>query len=79
MLYDNKRDSDGNPNTKALNPNQNYAEDVNAENVDFLSNGFKVRGTGVKINNSTNLFIYWAFAAEPLVANVGASIPATAR
>ena len=77
MLYDNKRDVD-NPNTKALMPNLNNAEDVNAENVDFLSNGFKCRGTGVKLNNSTDKFIYMAFAAEPLVANVGQSIPATA-
>jgi len=78
MLYDNKRDSDSNPNTKALNPNQSYAEDANAENVDFLSNGFKCRGTGVKLNNSSNVFAYFAFAEEPLVANVGSSIPATA-
>ena len=79
MLYDNKRDNDGNPNTKSLMPNLNNAEDVNAENVDFLSNGFKCRGTGVKLNNSTDTFAYFAFAAEPLVANVGAGVPATAE
>ena len=78
MLYDNKRDNDGNPNTKALMPSESNQEDVNAENVDFLSNGFKCRGTGVKLNNSTDTFAYFAFAAEPLVANVGGSIPATA-
>ena len=77
MLYDNKRDP-ANANTKSLMPNLNNAEDVNAENVDFLSNGFKCRGTGVKLNNSTDTFAYFAFAAEPLVANVGGSIPATA-
>ena len=78
MLYDNKRDTDGNPNTKSLMPNLSNAEDVNAENVDFLSNGFKCRGTGVKLNNSTDTFAYFAFAAEPLVANIGAGVPATA-
>ena len=80
MLYDNKRDTDvdGNPNTRSLMPNLTNAEDVNAENVDFLCNGFKCRGTGVKLNNSTDTFAYFAFAAEPLVANVGAGVPATA-
>ena len=80
MLYDNKRDTDvdGNPNTRSLMPNLTNAEDVNAENVDFLSNGFKCRGTGVKLNNSTDTFAYFAFAAEPLVANIGAGVPATA-
>ena len=77
MLYDNKRDP-ANANTKSLMPNLNNAEDVNAENVDFLSNGFKCRGTGVKLNNSTDTFAYFAFAAEPLIANVGNGIPATA-
>jgi hypothetical protein len=76
MLYDNKRDVD-NPNTKALMPNLNNAEDVNAENVDFLSNGFKCRGTGVKLNNSTDKFIYMAFAEAPLVGSN--NVPCTAR
>ena len=80
MLYDNKRDNDGNPNTKSLMPNLSNAEDTYAENVDFLSNGFKCRGTGVKLNNGSDTFAYFAFAAEPLVANVGTNgIPATAK
>ena len=78
MLYDNKRDID-NPNTKSLMPNATNQEDVNAENMDFLSNGFKCRGTGVKMNTGTNVFLYMAFAEEPLVANVGQGIPATAK
>ena len=47
MLYDNKRDTDGNPNRKALMPSETSAEDVNAEQLDFLSNGFKARAVGV--------------------------------
>ena len=78
MLYDNTRDVD-NPNTKALIPNDTNVEDVNAENMDFLSNGFKCRTVGVKMNNSSNVFTYYAFAEEPLVANVGQGIPATAK
>ena len=80
MLYDNKRDTDGNPNRKALMPSETNAEDVNAEQLDFLSNGFKTRAVGVKLNDNAQTFLYWAFAAEPLVANVGANgVPATAQ
>ena len=43
------------------------------------SNGFKIRESGAGTNNSGETYIYMAFAEEPLVANVGASIPATAR
>ena len=34
--------------------------------------------SGVKLNNSTDTFAYFAFAAEPLVAIIGAGVPATA-
>jgi hypothetical protein len=46
--------------------------------MDFLSNGFKLRASNTEQNGSSTSYIYMAFAAEPLVANVGASIPATA-
>jgi len=55
----------------------NYAEA--AKKVDQLSNGFKIYETDTAINASGGSYIYMAFADEPLVANVGASIPATAR
>ena len=47
--------------------------------IDQLSNGFKIRGSANDTNGSNGAYIYMAFAAEPLVANVGESIPATAR
>ena len=47
--------------------------------IDFLSNGWKMRGTTGGMNASGGTYIYMAFAEEPLVANVGNSIPATAR
>tara|TARA_R100000406_G_scaffold75101_1_gene55507 strand:+ start:2021 stop:3100 length:1080 start_codon:yes stop_codon:yes gene_type:complete len=51
----------------------------NASGFDFLSNGFKVRSTSAGVNANGENFIYMAFAAEPLVANVGVNgIPATA-
>ena len=46
--------------------------------IDIVSNGFKLRRSDV-LNESGDPYIYIAFAEEPLVANVGASIPATAR
>ena len=46
--------------------------------IDMLSNGFKCRVGNDEVN-TTNDYIYMAFAAEPLVANVGQGIPATAR
>ena len=38
-----------------------------------------MRGTTGGMNASGGTYIYMAFAEEPLVANVGNSIPATAR
>ena len=76
-MCDNKR-STFNPNNTVLNPNVNSAEATNNPQ-DFLSNGFKIRGTEGNTNTSGNTYIYMAFAEEPLVANVGQSIPATAK
>ena len=78
-LKDNKRDID-NPVITQLFPNLNNADNTNSSSyVDFLSNGFKFRGTDSGINGSGSSYIYMAFAEQPLVANVGAGIPATAR
>ena len=44
--------------------------------MDFLSNGFKCRGTGVKMNTGSNEFIYIAFG-QPLVGSN--NVPVTAR
>ena len=56
----------------------NNVEYTAATRGDFLSNGFKLRTTSNGYNDSLK-YIYMAFAEEPLVANVGQSIPATAR
>ena len=79
FLFDSARDTH-NVNYKLLYPNGNNAEytGVSARN-DFLSNGFKMRITDAKENGSGSTYIYMAFAEEPLVANVGQGIPATAR
>ena len=75
MIYDNKREGYNvdNDHLKANNSDQEGTSD----DLDLLSNGFKLRTSGSGENSGN--FIYMAFAEEPLVANVGASIPATAR
>jgi hypothetical protein len=50
-----------------LYANGNYAEDSNVTNraEDFLSNGFKIRSSGVYLNASSGTYIYMAFAENP--------------
>ena len=82
VMFDSKRSdiANANPNDQVLFPSGSDAElsSVTRE-TDTLSNGFKFRATGGNINASGETYIYLAFADEPLVANVGESIPATAR
>ena len=63
-IYDNKRDTD-NPNEKYLRAQANNAETTSVNNdVDFLSNGVKMRGTG-EPNASGITYIYIAFEESP--------------
>ena len=67
---------------RTLTASQNAVEYTGTDdfgNTDILSNGFKIRTSYAEANASGGTYIYMAFAEEPLVANVGASIPATAR
>jgi hypothetical protein len=50
-----------------LFPNVSDAEQVNAvtRQTDFLSNGFKLRGTNAGVNGSGTTYIYMAFAENP--------------
>ena len=69
--------------TSKIFANTNAVEDTGSENtMDFLSNGFKPRGTGSSenINGSGYSYIYMAFAENPFVGNdSGTAVPATAR
>jgi hypothetical protein len=76
-IFDNRRNG-YNPTERNLQANLNNAEDTGRD-LDILSNGFKQRNGGAEGNGNNSTYIYMAFAAEPLVANVGQSIPATAR
>ena len=46
-------------------------------NVDFVSNGFKIRNTGGDHNEDGGKFVYLAFAEQPLVTSGG--VPSNAR
>ena len=74
FLYDNKRGYNGAMN--ALFPDEVAAEGAAADNIDLLSNGFKLRTAGAILNSATT-FSYIAFAAAPLVGSN--NVPANAR
>jgi len=74
FLYDNKRGYNGS--MTALFPDETAA-DASANNIDLLSNGFKLRTGGAILNANGTKYIYMAFAGEPLVSTNGNA--ATAR
>ena len=77
IMYDNKR----NPFNAADNriyANTTSAEVINsAYDIDFLSNGFKTRGTNSLMNHDGSPYIFMAFAEAPLVGSN--NVPCTAR
>jgi hypothetical protein len=78
-LQDVKRSTE-NPSIIMISPNSTNGDNSTTNNsIDIVSNGFKVRTNDGRLNNSGATYIYMAFAKEPLVANVGQSIPTTAR
>jgi len=73
-LHDNKRDPI-NVCDAALKPNNSSTEE-DTDRLDFVSNGFKHRSSGGGYNSS-NTFIYMAFAESPFVNSNG--VPNNAR
>ena len=78
IVYDSARDPDNFVN-KRIYVNTSGAEDPHASNdhVDFVSNGFKQRSAGTRLNASGGSYIYIAFAENPFGGDGVA--PATAR
>jgi len=76
IMYDNKRD-ELNPNTATLLPDDSASEYNIGRDIDFLSNGFKMRANYSGNNNSGDSYIYMCFAENPLVSSAG--VPCTAR
>jgi hypothetical protein len=77
QMFDNKRDVDNVANHR-LFPSLNNAENSDTNNnIDIVSNGFKMRTSNGDTNANGSTFIYMAFAENPFVTSTG--IPATAR
>ena len=68
-IRDNKRVTN-NPNNERLFPNRNDTKSV-GEGVDFYSNGFKIRNSGSGSNANDKIYIYMAFAEQPLTTQYG--------
>jgi len=76
-ITDNKRDT-YNVTYKRLFTNTSDAENTGLNpNLDFYSNGFKLRSTDSSNNASGGTYIYMAFAESPFTTSTG--IPTTAR
>jgi len=68
-MYDNVR-STQNTTDDVLLANGNDVEGaVSGKSIDFLSNGFKLRGTDNETNDNNDVHVYMAFAASPFVTS----------
>ena len=79
-MLDNKRPSTGqNPADDILFPDTSDAESASQTDrlVDFVSNGFKIRGDSGQMNGNGEKSIFMAFAEAPLVGSN--NVPANAR
>jgi len=79
QMMDNKRNA-FNVLNRVIYPNLSQGEDTTgatSNTIDFVSNGFKSRGSNAQSNGSGSTYIYMAFAENPFVTSTG--IPACAR
>ena len=70
FIYDNARHPN-NPKTARIYANASDAESAVTDDIDFLSNGFKIRTSATSTNGNGNTHIYAAFAENPFQANGG--------
>ena len=76
VTLDNVRNP-GNVANKAFKTSDNTTERTSGYEVDFLSNGFKVRASSGQIGGNNSVYVYAAFAEAPFVTSNGA--PGNAR
>ena len=74
-VYDNQRDT-FNPHDTVLVTNSNDGELTTDNYVDFLSSGFKIRGTSSVTNSDGGTYVYCAWAEHPFVTSGGVPCPA---
>ena len=75
QVWDNKRDPENSVNNSSLP--DNVAADQTDQEIDFLSNGFKIKTVGHHVNGDGITFVYMAFAEAPFVNSKG--VPCNAR
>ena len=73
-IYDNKREG-YNVDNDMLRPNLSDAEQTD-DDLDILSNGFKLRRNSTAFNGSSNTYLYMAIGQSLVGSN---NIPCTAR
>ena len=76
-MLDNKRDPFNDSTESNLFADSSNAENTTYKEIEFVSNGMKVRSSGTGTNASGGTYIYMAFAENPFVTSTG--IPTTAR
>ena len=80
-MFDNKRSSSSGSNeiNYSITANETDAEETGttSSDIDFCSNGIKIREDNGGLNGSGGTYIYMAFAENPFVTSTG--IPTTAR
>ena len=75
QMFDSKREG-YNVDNDGLQANLSNAEATD-DDLDILSNGFKIKNAESRMNTNTHKYIYMAFAENPFVTSTG--VPATAR
>jgi len=76
-IQDNKRNTFNTVDTSLFSDTNDTDTASSSYNTDFLSNGFKLRGTTTARNGDGNTYIYWAFAESPFTNSSG--VPTNAR
>ena len=77
-ISQNKISSPFNVVDKYLVPSATTSETTSSTiDVDFLSNGFKIRASNNALNYTTQKILHWAWAESPFVSSTG--VPGTAR
>ena len=76
-VYDTSRNPINGPNDSILFPDDVSSENSNTDDLDMLSNGFKLTRAHARANSDGYPYIFMAFAENPFATSTG--IPATAR
>ena len=75
-VYDNSNSGD-NPINRYKSWDSNGAEGDTGHPLDFLANGFKIRGTNTDVNSDGHRFAFAAWADRPMVSSAG--VPSSAK